>query len=426
NYVLIDDFEGTGGAGSDSVANLYAIQDQSGNWRDGYWYAASDGSTVISSGTGDPGTAIEYNTTFGSYAQLAFSFINPGGAHYSASVTTYDATVGGRYYGISFSAKANSLPATICTSTMPMWVDFVDNNATAPDHVVAVPVTMGWQNYTIYFDQAGFDAGLDGNSVALNPVSIVAVKFEPQGLGTAAFHVDFLIDNVQLVSTTDPAPPTAISSKLINDFESGINQNVTNASGKFYAPTTTGRPGYWFVFCDTEGTGTAECPNGAVNGSVFFPDSPGYGGTAGDPGFAAHITGTVGTNGNTNGGMYPYLGLGTDFVSSTTSYDTTPYTGISFYGKVDAGTATGIRVGFPTPDGVSDGNDVFQEQETLSTTWTQFTIPLTNPPLAQQGFGPSKGTEPWTPNQVYGIQWEFDNGDASQTVGLWVDNVTFY
>jgi hypothetical protein len=439
NFLLLDDFEGTGG--TDNIGSIYSIQDENGQWRDGYWYAASDGGTIITSGTGNPGTAIEYNNTFGSFAQLAFTFINSGGPHYSASVTTYDATVGGRYYGISFSAKANSLPATICTSTMPMWVDFVDNQG-IPDHIVAVPVTMGWQNYTIYFDQAGFDAApLDGNSIALDPTHIMAVKFEPQGLGTAGFHVDFLVDNIKLVSTADPAPPVAISPKIINDFENGINENVTYAGGKFYAPTSTGRPGYWFVFADTYGS--TECPNGTINGSVVFPDSPGYGGTAGDPGFAAHITGTVlggpGVCVGTTTPPYdncPFVGLGTDFVSSTTAYDTTPYTGISFYCKADPGTATSMRVGFPTPNGVSDGNDVFQTPESFSTSWTQITIPLmavtyptpptpTNP-LTQQGFGASGGKEPWTPAQVYGIQWEFDNGEAGQTVGLWVDDVTFY
>ena len=427
---MLDDFEGTGG--TDNISALYSLTDQTGTLRDGTWSAQSGtGATIITSGTGNPGTAIEYATSISaSYAQLTMNLLS--------SANPYDATVGGRYYGISFSAKINSLPTNIACnspggngmSTMAMYVDFVDNQTPA-DHIVAIPVTVGWQNYTIYFDQAGFDANLDANSLPLIPTSLIAIKFQPQSLGTNGFNFDFLIDNIQLVSTTDPgAPVQAINPKMIDDFENGDNQVILNSGGKYYAPTSTGRSGYWFAFADGNGTGTSECPNGIVGGSTLFVDSPGYGGTTGDPGFAAHFTGAIGAAGP----PYCYAGLGFDFNGANSAYDATgggTYTGVQFYWKNDPGTATACSVGFQSPDtNAAEGSDIYQDALTgITTTWTLVQIPLEcttcTPagPLKQQGFGTAVA---WTPTQVYGMQWEFANGQAGQNFGLWIDNLSFY
>jgi hypothetical protein len=416
---LIDDFEGPTSSYSDSVSNINVVQDQAGNWRDGYWFAYSDGTPSFAAGTGyASSTALECSGTMNVDAGFVFTFTQPGtGCAHNCGVTYYDATVGGRYTGISFYAKLASVPSAICHGTLPLQVDLVDNGAVT-DHIVAVPLTTTWQQFTIYYDQAGNANG----QVAAN--SLGEIKFMPQNLGTAAFSYDFLLDDIQLVTGADPTPPTPVPAKMIADFVQGSNQVITN-SGLYYSGSSTGNTGYWFTYSDTFGSTT--CP---VTGSSFFPDSPGYGGTND---FAGHFSGVVAPAGPPN---YPFMATGLNFLKNPGPVNISAYTGIQFYAKIGpSATASGVWVKFPETKTatVAEGGDgscttggcdnhYTFDQTGLTTSWTLYTIPFSS--LAQQ---PYYGTTvSWDPTSVIGIQWEEDNTYAGTTVDLWLDNITFY
>ncbi|HJT24417.1 MAG TPA: hypothetical protein VJ873_07555 [bacterium] len=454
---LIDDFKGTGGSGSDSVTQIYTVQDENGHWRNGQWFVTNDvGVTTILTGMGtvDP-TAIEQSVTFNpsgtsGFDQLCFNFTNPAVTQ-TSGVTFYDATVGGRYTGISFWGKVKTMPTTICGSTVPFWVDFVDNGAVT-DHQVAVPFTTSWKQFTVYFNQAGWDQAEDGSSTALNPVSIQTIKFAPQNLGTNNFNIDFLVDDVRLAGSTAPAAPVAPSSTLLSDFQDGGNHLVFYNTSPFYAGSSSGRSGYWYVFADNFSVGTTECPNGAVSGTGFFPDSPGNDSTQD---FAARIFGTVGVACGPPYTTCPYAGMGFNFLKPAGPYDASAYAGayfadtshgIQFYAKWGpSSNAAGVFVKFPeveTSTAAEGGNCVgggvngmgqtlqcddhycYELTSQITTSWSQVQIPLSQPFIAPQGWGNMNPA--WDPVSLIGVQWELDNTFASANYDLWVDDVSFY
>ena len=452
--LILDDFKGTGGSGSDSVTQLYVQQDEAGHWRDGSWFAVNDvGVTTILSGTGmvDP-TCVEQNITFNptgtsGYDQLGFNFTNPAGTN-NAGISFYDATVGGRYTGISFWAKVKTMPSTVCGASVPFWVDFVDNGAVT-DHSVAVPFTTTWQQYTVFYNQAGWDQLEDGNSTALKAVSIEAVKFEPQNLGTNNFNIDFLIDDVQLTNATQPASPTAPSPTLLTDFEDGANHVVFNNSSPFYAGTASPWSGYWYVFDDGTALGTTECPNGSVSGTAFFPDAPGCNTTtlANDPqNFAAHMFGMVGTANPPN---YPYAGMGFNFEKPAGPYDASAFAnslshGIQFYVKwgpawnsstyatgffmkfAEVETATAAEGGTCDPTaGKCDDHYCFNMNNVPTTSWQLYQLNMTTQygVLTQQGWGTVAA---WDPVSLLGVQVEFDNTWPGLQYDLWMDDISFF
>lgn len=431
DYTLIDDFRGTGGYGNDSISAIYSTQDENGKWRDGYWYAASDGQTVINSGTGTVNpTCIEYASTFTTFAKLVFTFTNPAGTN-NAGVTYYDATVGSRYTGISFWAKVNVMPTTVCGNSVPFWVDFVDSQPVS-DHSAAVPFTTSWQKFTIYFNQVGFDGPTaDANSTALNPVSIASIAFMPQNLGTAGFNVDFSIDDIRLISTTQPAAPTAPSVKMIDDFADGNNQVIAYNGSPFDAGTSSGRNGFWFVSADNFGVGTTQCPNGTVNGTVLFPDGPGYGGSQD---FAAHMSGVMGSDCSTRGySNCVYALMGCNFLQPAGPVNGSTFTGIQFYAKWGVtSNSPGIWVKVPqsTTAGTTEGgtcssncdNHFCSDVTTITTSWSLIQVPFSS--LTQQPYWGTTVT--WDPTSLIGVQYELDNSMFGATYDLWVDNLSFY
>ena len=449
---VIDDFKGTGGSGSDSVSQIYVVQDENGHWRDGQWFVTNDvGVTTILSGIGtvDP-TAIEQSVTFNSYDQLSFNFTDPAGTN-NAGITYYDATVGGRYTGISFWGKVKTMPSTICTSAVPFWVDFVDNGAVT-DHQVAVPFTTSWKQYTVYFNQAGWDQAQDGSSTALNPVSIMTVKFAPQNQATNSFNIDFLIDGIRLVGSGAPAAPAAAGPALLSDFQDGGNHVVFYNTAPFYAGSSSGRTGYWFVFADNFAVGTSECPNGAVSGTSFFPDTPG---NDSNQDFAAHISGTVGAACGPPYTTCPFAGMGFNFLKPAGTYDASAYAGaffadtshgLQFYAKWGpSSNAAGVFVKFPEAEtataaeggscvggGVNgmgqtlqcDDHYCYELTSQITTSWSLQQIPLSQPFIAPQGWG--NMNPPWDPVSLIGVQWEFDNTFPGANYDLWIDDVSFY
>jgi hypothetical protein len=297
NFALIDDFLGTGGSGSDSVSNIYAVTDQIGVARTGYWTAASDGTTAISSVTGySGGTAINYTSTFSNYSQLYFTFLNPS--------ATYDATVGGRYTGISFYAIANSFPATNCTGTQIVNVDF--NDASAVDHYFAIALNNTWQQYTVFYNQALSEAGAN-----VNPAALSAVKFVPLNNGIANYAVSFSLDDIQFITTAAPAAATPVPANIIDNSQA-VTNNI-NVTGTSQIQFGGGNGGYWFDYADST-TASVMCPSG-VSGTVFFKSSPGHSGT--DTSLASHISGPAETS---YCGMGFWLGTSNTWASNISAY----------------------------------------------------------------------------------------------------------
>jgi hypothetical protein len=268
-------------------------------------------------------------------------------------------------------------------------------------------------------------------------------------LGTNNFNIDFLVDDIQFVGTAAPAAPGPPSTDLLTDFQDGGNHVAFYNTSPFYAGAPSGRSGYWYVFADNFSVGTSECPNGTVNGTAFFPDSPGYGGTQD---FAAHITGTVGASCGPPYDTCPFAGLGFNFLKPEGPYDASTWAttdfahGIQFYAKWGpASSAGGVWLKFPemaTSTAAEGGNCVgggvngmgqtikcddhycYELTAQLSTSWQLVQIPMTTPILALQGWG--NITPTWDPTQLIGIQWELDNGMAGASYDLWVDDVSFY
>jgi endoglucanase len=172
-----------------------------------------------------------------------------------------------------------------------------------------------------------------------------------------------------------------------------------------------GRSGYWYTFMDKAGSTMTPAAGGT------FTMSPGG---ANGSGYAAHVSGKVGT------GQVVYAGVGFNFVDPKGPYDATAYKGISFWAK--AGSA-GTKVRLKVPDGDTDPdgkvctacfNDFGADLE-LTTTWTQYTVPFAG--MAQlQGWG-----EPHpaglAPGKLYGVQWQVSTPGAAYDV--WVDDVAF-
>ncbi|HEY5037491.1 MAG TPA: hypothetical protein VIJ93_00305, partial [bacterium] len=256
NYVLIDDFEGTGGAPSDG-SQVYVIKDQNNNWRDGYWFSY-DSATNIVINTAAPGriggSSVEATgilPTNSAFAGFGFSFTNSAnpGCLNNCGVTYYDGTVGG-YTGITFWAKMGSMPTSICSNAYAVKVDLVDS--TLADRIIVLPFTTTWTQFTVYYNQFA----------GLTPTALYQLKWEPTDPMTAGqMNYDILIDDVQFVSTVNAAP-TPIPAALVDNFEDGDNQSIA----------ANGFTNYWYTYNDATATGV-NCPKDGASGGTFFPSA---------------------------------------------------------------------------------------------------------------------------------------------------------
>ena len=280
NVKIIDDFEQLGGSPNDS-GNIYQVTDQNAKLRDGSWFDFTDaGSTAVTNFASSPaqqGTyAAEFSGTMNlgsSYAGFGFSFTNPNDGGANQGVSFYDATVGGLYTGIVFTAEVKNMSVSNCTGTQSVWVDMVDNSG-SPDHVLAIPVTAAYQPYTIFYNQCLNSAG-----TALDPTNMYQVVFKPQSFGTSNYTYDFMVDNIQFTSAAAPAAATPVPNNVVDNFQNGTNQ--------VQFPYIGANGGYWFDYVDP-GDAANICPAGS--GGAFFLSSPGHGTVVpGVPSFAARF-----------------------------------------------------------------------------------------------------------------------------------------
>jgi hypothetical protein len=183
--------------------------------------------------------------------------------------------------------------------------------------------------------------------------------------------------------------------------------------GDRFIPAVNGRAGAWFVSHD-----------GSPNGKMSPDPSTGFASTnTGDScrKYASYVTGS----GFVLGGASFWFGLGSP-------YNASKYTGISFWGKIDAGTSSALRVGFPDKDTYPDGNlcstasnagsnmcwDHYGYRVTLTSTWTKYTINFSQ--LAQESWG--RAGSGFDRASLYQVLFAIPVG---ATFGIWIDDVAF-
>ncbi len=408
DLTLIDDFESTGGAGQDNVANIAAITDQNSVARTGYWGANSDGASVTFTPTTGyvSTTAVELSGSYSTYDQLYFTFLSGG--------TAYDATVGSTYTGISFYAIANSFPATNCTQVQVVNVDFVDA-ATSTDHYVAIPLTNTWKQYTVFYNQALSKTGSN-----VDPTGLSTVKFVPQSNGTTNYDADISLDDIHFTNAAAPAAATPPAANVIDNFQAVMNN--TNVTGTAQIQYGAGAGGYWFAYGDGpspnvppySGTEANMCPLGEP-GTAFFLSAPGH---TGGNSLAAHISGTE----TAYCGMGFWLGA-----SNTFSNDISSYTKVAFY--VRSATSTSYQFAITDEENWNGGGSCYPPNQlasalSASAAWTPVTITFSAMTTAATYSGGSCGGAPAHPvdtTQVGQMQWQ---PQGAGNFDLWVDDIT--
>jgi hypothetical protein len=407
---LIDDFSGTAPdyqGGDNSEINV--IQDQAGNWRDGFWFSNSSATSVVSytSTTAPPGftTAAEMSGTlsaYSDYAQLGFSFTG-GTQSTGQGETTYDVTGGAGFTGISFWGKMTGSSTIPCTGSVPVIVNLSD---TLP-HSQAVPFTTTWQHFTVYWDQFS----------GLNTAAVSQLFFQIDGNGSSA-NYDMVIGDLTFVTGADPFPPTPVPTSMIVSFENG-NSNLYTGN------TSNPLNGIMYTY-DNSGTNSQPpivCPG---EGGTFFPSAGGY-----QSFWNGSLTTTVPAS--------DQVAIGLNFLAPQGPYDASPnhtstyYNGIQFYMKwSETGGTSGVRVNIPiveTEPPSNNGNctggsgpcyDDFGI--TVSTGngggWTLYQMPFST---ITQAYAPW-GT--FDPSMLLAIHWIAQDAGATYTIS--VDNVSFY
>ncbi|HVM32995.1 MAG TPA: hypothetical protein VMU88_07660 [bacterium] len=404
DYSLLDDFESTGSGDNGQIAD---IKDQNNKYRNGYWFSygssnPGDSNTISYTGTGYASTnAVECSGAMGQQASSAgfgFTFSDATNVTESNGVSIYDATVGGTYTGISFYAKAASIPATNCTGTQVVQVDFVDSNNV--DHNIPIPLTTSWQLFTIYYNQA-----LSSVGAALDATQLYQLKWVPVFDGAAGggnnYNYDFLVDNIHLVSSAPPAAATAPGSNIVDNMTNGTNQIMWNGAAG----------GYWFTYIDT--FGTTICPGA---GGSFFLSAPGD--VGGLYPMAAHISGTMAPPGPPN---FPYCGMGF-WMGAANSFtnNISAYTQVVYHVKSSTSSNYLFAINDANFSGSCSSNPylygTYGAPLTSSNTWKAVTITLSTP-------GNSGCTSPASPDKTTIGQWQWQMQAAGAAYDLWVDDI---
>ncbi|CAN95656.1 Hypothetical protein predicted by Glimmer/Critica [Sorangium cellulosum So ce56] len=211
-------------------------------------------------------------------------------------------------------------------------------------------------------------------------------------------------------STGAGAGPQTI--EMIDDMED--NDNAILAKG--------GRVGYWYTFNDGS-AGAKQTPPPDPDGTGEEPFTM----TALAParGQSTYAARSWGEGFETWG-----AGFGFELNSpegAKTAYDASAYTGITFWAKIGAGSATSASVMISDPGtdpaggSCSDECDKWQKSLTLTEEWQQFTIPFAE--LKQGGWGDPAGTDQIDATKLYAIQ--FQVGIAPK-FDLYIDDLGFY
>ena len=235
------------------------------------------------------------------------------------------------------------------------------------------------------FGGSGGVVGKDGGGVDLRP------------LGTDA------VDSRPIATDGTTCQGLASNEELIDDLNDGDR----------FIPSVSGRAGAWTGSHDSS-------PN-----SKMYPD-PSTGFVPSDSGDACRkLAAYTYGSGYVLWGANVWVGLGSP-------YNASKYKGISFWAKIDAGTSSVVRVAFPDKDTQPDGNvcqtsvssgptacyDHYGYRETLTSTWTKYTISFSQ--LAQENWGHA-GTA-FDPSTLYEILFQIPVG---ANFGVWIDDIAF-
>ncbi len=212
--------------------------------------------------------------------------------------------------------------------------------------------------------------------------------------------------------TGSPAPapgPMVVSDKdcpadfTVDDAEDNNNQ----------VQVQSGRKGFWYTFVDKAGTAISP-PAGTK-----FLMSPGG---ARDSKYAARMIGKVSSAGDPL-----FAGMGFSFTDPKGPYDASAYTGVSFYGKVGAGSTKAVRLKVPDIDTDPSGkrctecfND-FGADLTLTEQWKKYTVPFATM-KQMEGWG-SPAPPAVDKSKLFGLQWQVVAQGVSYDV--WIDDVQF-
>lgn len=192
---------------------------------------------------------------------------------------------------------------------------------------------------------------------------------------------------------------------LIDDAEDADNQTVQ----------AEGRGGYWYTFVDE--AGSTVWPTAGAHGGTFEMSEGGADGTRS----AMRFKGQVGT------GAVLFAGMGMNFVDPKGPYDTTRYTGISFYAKKGSDSTGAVRLKMPDAFTDPDGgkctecfNDMGLDLH-LSEEWQKFDVPFKK--LRQMpGWGRPRRMK-IDQETMFGIQFQVNQPGASYDI--WVDQIRF-
>jgi hypothetical protein len=199
---------------------------------------------------------------------------------------------------------------------------------------------------------------------------------------------------------------SAPASKACSD---GMIDDAEDNDGKIMVQKDRG--GYWFTYADDAGSTIApkkfEMAAGGANGSKY----------------AAHMTGKMGTKGDS-----VWAGMGFNFGDPKKPYNATAYKGVSFQAKLGAGSLDKVHVTLADVNTDPDGNvckdkcyNHFGADVTLTDKWAKYTL-LFSAMTQQTGWG-----DPHPPSidasKVYGMQWAESVKGASFDV--WIDDVQF-
>jgi hypothetical protein len=161
-----------------------------------------------------------------------------------------------------------------------------------------------------------------------------------------------------------------------------------------------GRNGTWFEYND--GSGTTQYPV-TTTGIPFIMSSPG---DPASPLYAAQIDGSMDSSSS------PYAGMGFTFTNPEGPYNAAAYgyTGISFWAKVGAGTASSVRFMVsqsqttPPSNGGSCATtcyDNYGENLIFTNTWTQYSVNFNQ--MTQAGWGIPVTFDP---TSLMTVQWQ--------------------
>jgi hypothetical protein len=219
------------------------------------------------------------------------------------------------------------------------------------------------------------------------------------------------------VANVDCTQDEGIELDLLADFEDATTSllNHPERRGSFYSST------------DGSAGSAMEPPAGSPIPATEIPD----GGRCGSL-FALNIAGSGFTDWGANFATDLAYGLAEEEDVSKGSFDASGYVGISFWARIETGSAAAVRVGVrdkhTDPDGgicVADSTssdrcyDAFGSSVALTSAWHYHRVPFSE--MTQQGWGYS------APNldtaALYAIAFQYG---TNQDFDVWIDDLAFY